>query len=166
MNPKTLYFVAGEASGDAHGAALMRALHEAQPDLRFRGRGGPRMNTIAGAELIDWIDEAGVVGLWEVIKHYRYFRRSFAPLLEKLPPQTRAVILIDYPGFNLRLARALKRRSPGAKNYLLHQPAGLGLEQRPNPAMARSLDLMLCIFPFEADLQTDRDCALSLSVIR
>ncbi len=149
----TLYFVAGEASGDAHGAALMRALHVAQPDLRFRGRGGPRMNSIAGAEFIDWIDEAGVVGLWEVIKHYGYFRAQFrAALAEIAAAKPDAVILIDYPGFNLRLARALKRRSPAQKIIYYISPQVWAWNSGRIRAMARSLDLMLCIFPFEADL--------------
>ena len=149
----TLYFVAGEASGDAHGAALMRALHTAQPDLRFRGRGGPRMNSIAGLEFLDWIDEAGVVGLWEVVKHYGYFRAQFrAALGEIAAAKPDAVILIDYPGFNLRLARALKRRSPAQKIIYYISPQVWAWNSGRIRAMARSLDLMLCIFPFEADL--------------
>ena len=73
----TIYFVAGEASGDNHGAALMRALHQLDPNLRFVGRGGPRMAAMAGRNFRNWTDEAGVVGLWEVVKHYGYFRRQF-----------------------------------------------------------------------------------------
>ena len=57
-----------------------------EPDLRFRGRGGPRMNSIAGLEFLDWIDEAGVVGLWEVVKHYGYFRAQFRAALKKRDP--------------------------------------------------------------------------------
>ena len=90
------------------------------------------MKAIAGPEFNDWSDEAGVVGLWEVVKHYRYFRREFQKTLDEIAAaKPDAVVLIDYPGFNLRLARAapaLVRR----KNHLLHQPAGLGLESRPH----------------------------------
>ena len=105
----TFYFVAGEASGDNHGAALMRALRKLQPDARFLGRGGPQMKALAeGEKFTDWIDEAAVVGLWEVVKHYPYFRRQFARTLDEIAAaKPDAVILIDYPGCNLRLARAL-----------------------------------------------------------
>jgi lipid-A-disaccharide synthase len=156
VNSKTLYFIAGEASGDAHGAALMRALHVAHSDLRFCGRGGPRMNSVAGSEFIDWIDEAGVVGLWEVIKHYGYFRAQFrAALAEIAAAKPDAVILIDYPGFNLRLARTLKRRSPAQKIIYYISPQVWAWNRGRIRAMARSLDLMLCIFPFEADLYNE-----------
>ena len=138
----TLYFIAGEASGDEHGAALMRALLEAQPNAQFCGRGGPQMKSIAGSGFDDWIDEAGVVGLWEVIRHYGYFRAQFRAALKEIAlAQPAAVVLIDYPGFNLRLAHALTKAIARAKNYLLHQPADLGLEPRPhsrNGANARS----------------------------
>ena len=149
----TLYFVAGEASGDAHGAALMHALREARADLSFRGRGGPQMKSIAGPEFTDWIDDAGVVGLWEVIKHYGYFRRQFRMALNEIADaQPTAVILIDYPGFNLRLARALRKRSPAQKIIYYISPQVWAWNRRRIRAMARTLDLMLCIFPFEAEL--------------
>ena len=102
-----LYFVAGEASGDNHGAALISALRQLQPMVEICGRGGPRMKALAGKNFLDWSEEAGVVGLWEVLKHYPWFRREFARTtaeIRELKPD--AVILIDYPGFNLRLARA------------------------------------------------------------
>ena len=71
-----LYFVAGEASGDNHGAALISALRKLQPELEVVGRGGPRMKALAEANFRDWSEEAGVVGLWEVVKRYPYFRRE------------------------------------------------------------------------------------------
>ena len=70
-----LYFVAGEASGDNHGAALMESLRALQPNVEFCGRGGPQMKTLAEGDFVNWIDEAGVVGLWEVIKRYPNFGR-------------------------------------------------------------------------------------------
>ena len=129
----TLYFVAGEASGDEHGAALMRALGEAQPDLQFRGRGGPQMKAIAFEGFQDWIEAAGVVGLWEVVKQYGYFRAQFRDALKEIESaRPDAVVLIDYPGFNLRLARALAKAIAHTENYLLHQPASVGVESRPH----------------------------------
>lgn len=150
---KTIYFVAGEASADNHGAALMRALRNADADLRFVGRGGPQMKAVAGAEFQNWIDQSGVLGLWEVVKHYRYFRKQFYEALREIEaskPDT--VVLIDYPGFNLRLARALRRKSSEQKIIYYISPQVWAWNRGRIKKMARCLDLMLCIFPFEADL--------------
>jgi lipid-A-disaccharide synthase len=149
----TLYFVAGEASGDNHGAELMRSLRQLDVDLHFIGRGGPRMKMIAGGPFHDWIGTAAVLGLWEVIRKYGYFREKFRETLseiEKSKPD--AVVLIDYPGFNLRLARALRSRMAARKIIYYISPQVWAWNRGRIKKMARFLDLMLCIFPFEADL--------------
>ena len=150
---KRIYFVAGEASGDTHGAALMAALRNLQPDLTFIGRGGPRMKAVARAEFTDWSEKSAVLGLWEVLKQYGYFRRQFAATLQQIrEQQPDAVILIDYPGFNLRLARALRAQMPTLLIIYYISPQVWAWNRRRIPQMARYLDLMLCIFPFEAEL--------------
>ena len=153
MNPQTIYFVAGEVSGDNHGAALLRSLREIRSELHFVGRGGPQMKEIAGEDFHDWIDEAAVLGLWEVLKNYGYFRRTFRETLrdiERYKPD--AVVLIDYPGFNLRLARALKGKRLGPKVIYYISPQVWAWNRGRIKQMAKWLDLMLCIFPFEAEL--------------
>lgn len=149
----TIYFLAGEASGDMHGASLMRAIRESRGDVRFVGRGGPKMAEVSAGALRNWIHEAAVVGLWEVVRRYGFFRRQFAAVLREID-QARpdAVVLIDYPGFNLRLARALRKRGTNAKIICYISPQVWAWNRRRIPQMARSLDLMLCIFPFEAEL--------------
>jgi lipid-A-disaccharide synthase len=150
--PLSIYFVAGEASGDNHGAALMEALRRLQPGLQLLGRGGPRMKAVAGDRFLDWSDEAGVVGLWEVVKHYGYFRREFRRTLREIAQaKPQAVVLIDYPGFNLRLARALREGSLRGKIIYYISPQVWAWNRGRIPQMARWLDLMLCIFPFEAE---------------
>src|SRR5438105_1435187 len=149
----TIYFVAGEASGDNHGAELMRSLRQVDVDLYFIGRGGPQMKTIAGGQFHDWMGNAAVLGLWEVIRNYGYFREKFRETLseiEKTKPD--AIVLIDYPGFNLRLARALRSRVPAHKIIYFISPQVWAWNRGRIKRMARFLDLMLCIFPFEADL--------------
>ena len=112
MKSKTIYFVAGEASADNHGAALMRLLRELDVYLDFVGRGGPQMRAIAGGQFKNWIDDAAVLGLWEVIRKYGYFRVQFHETLNEIEEsKPDAVVLIDYPGFNLRLAHAVRKRS-------------------------------------------------------
>jgi len=149
----TIYFVAGEASGDEHGAALLRALREIAPDLVFAGRGGPKMQAVAGEAFINWSDAAAVVGLWEVVKRYGYFQEQFQNTLNEIATiNPDAVVLIDYPGFNLRLARALRKKSPALKIIYYISPQVWAWNRGRIGQMARFLDLMLCIFPFEAEL--------------
>src|ERR1041385_638168 len=116
MKSMTIYFVAGEVSADNHGAALMRSLRLLDPQLKLIGRGGPQMQQVAGAPFKNWIDEAGVLGLWEVLRKYGYFREQFRQTLNEVQEsRPDAVVLIDYPGFNLRLARSLRRESQALK---------------------------------------------------
>lgn len=148
-----LAIVAGEASGDTHGSALMRSLQGEDPGIRFTGKGGPKMAAVAaesGGTLDNWIAEAGVLGLWDVLRHYGYFKRKFEALLEELaanPPE--AVILVDYPGFNVRLAKAIRKRKIPTRVIYYISPQVWAWNRRRIPEMARALDLMICIFPFE-----------------
>jgi lipid-A-disaccharide synthase len=148
-----LAIIAGEASGDTHGSALMRSLRGQDPGIRFTGKGGPKMADIAtesGGKLDNWIAEAGVLGLWDVLRHYGYFKRKFKAVLDELavnPPE--AVILVDYPGFNVRLAKAIRKRKIPTRVIYYISPQVWAWNRRRIPEMARALDLMICIFPFE-----------------
>jgi len=149
----TLWFVAGETSGDARAAEVMKSLRALNPELRFLGAGGPRMEVFAEQPFDNWTAEAGVLGLWEVLKHYGYFRKKFETMLahiDRLRPE--AVVLVDYPGFNLRLAKALRARRYGGRIIQFISPQVWAWNRRRIPVMARSLDLMLCVFPFEQPL--------------
>lgn len=155
-----LYLIAGEASGDARGAEVMQSLtalaREHGGSVEFYGAGGPRMRALAPA-VQDWSGEA-VVGLWDVLKKYRYFKRQFDAMLAEIDAlRPDAVVFIDYPGFNLRMAKALRRRRDRARGEiprLLYyiSPQVWAWNRRRIPQMARTLDLMLCIFPFEQAL--------------
>jgi len=148
---KTIYFVAGEVSADNHGAALMHCLRELDRELKFIGRGGPQMQQRAGKQFKNWIGDAAVLGLWEVLRKYGYFREQFRETLKEIQEsKPDAVVLIDYPGFNLRLARALQ--SPQQKIIYYISPQVWAWNPGRVKRMARSVDLVLCIFPFEADL--------------
>ena len=149
----TIYFVAGEVSADNHGAALMRSLRALDPELKFVGRGGPQMQQVGGARVKNWIGEAAVLGLWEVLRKYGYFRQQFSQTLNEIrESKPDAVVLIDYPGFNLRLARALRRQSQLHKTIYYISPQVWAWNRGRIREMARFIDLVLCIFPFETDL--------------
>jgi lipid-A-disaccharide synthase len=152
MAGATVYFVAGERSGDNHGAALLKALRTRAPEMRFVGRGGPKMRALADENFRDWTDDTAVVGLWEVIKRYPFFRKQFHDTISEIEAaRPSAVILIDYPGFNLRLARALHLKFPELKIVYYISPQVWAWNQRRVSQMAQSIDLMLCIFPFEPE---------------
>ncbi len=131
----------------------MESLRARWPQIEFVGRGGPRMKAIAGGNFLDWSEQSAVLGLWEVLKHYGYFRAQFRTALQEVRREKPdAVVLIDYPGFNLRLARALCQHSLGGKIIYYISPQVWAWNRRRIPQMAKWLDLMLCIFPFEAEL--------------
>lgn len=145
-----VFIIAGELSGDTHGAGLIRALRDLRPQSRFRGLGGPQMREVGGAEIDDWVQTAGVVGLWEVLKMYGWFKQRFeqtvSDILATLPA---AVILVDYPGFNLRAAKALRQRGYRGKIIYYISPQVWAWKKGRVKLMARLLDLVICIFPFE-----------------
>jgi lipid-A-disaccharide synthase len=153
MKTRSIYFVAGEVSADNHGAALMRSLRELDGKLQFVGRGGPQMQEIAGEQFKNWIGDAAVLGLWEVLRKYGYFRGQFHETLREIREnKPDAVVLIDYPGFNLRLARALRKQAPRQKIIYYISPQVWAWNRGRIKKMGHFVDLVLCIFPFEVDL--------------
>jgi len=148
-----IYVVAGELSGDAHGAGLLRALATLRPDLSITGVGGPEMAAASGGGVRDWVEDAAVVGLWEVVKHFRWFRQRFHEMLAEVTAlRPDVLVLIDYPGFNLRFAHAVRRACPQTRQVYYISPQVWAWNKRRIPQMARLLDEMLCLFPFEQAL--------------
>lgn len=147
-----LHILAGEISGDTHASGLIRELTALQPGIRFTGLGGPRMREAAGQGIEDWVEKAGVVGLWEVLKMYSYFKGKMTASVEQiLREQPDAVVLVDYPGFNLRLAKALRAGGYTGKLIYYISPQVWAWKKGRVKIMAKVLDLMICIFPFEKD---------------
>jgi lipid-A-disaccharide synthase len=147
---KRVYVVAGELSGDAHGAGLLRALKEMAPGVEIRGTGGPEMADVVGKGVQDWVEDAAVMGVWEVLKRYGWFKRRFAEMLAALKQfEPDVLLLIDYPGFNLRLAEAVRRECPAIRIVYYISPKVWAWNKRRIPVMARVLDEVLCLFPFE-----------------
>ncbi len=147
---KRIMVLAGEPSGDRHAAALVEGLRAVRPGVEFFGMGGERMAR-AGVRLEADIEGMAVVGLVEVIRRYGFFRRRFRQLLD-LAARERpdAVILVDYPGFNLRFARALKKRCAVPVIYYI-APQLWAWGRGRGRMMARLVDLLVVILPFEAD---------------
>lgn len=114
-----VFLVSGERSGDRHGAGVMEEMRARRPDVAFHGLGGAEMHALSPA-ISDWVEEAGVVGLVEVLKKYGWFRRKFDETLKQIAAlEPEAVVLIDYPGFNLRLAKALRKAGYGERLFTI-----------------------------------------------
>jgi lipid-A-disaccharide synthase len=156
-----LLIIAGEHSGDEHAARVVRELRAKHPALRICALGGPEL-AAAGAQLLHDMTATSVVGFVEVLKHYPFFKALFGATLKWIAKhQPRAVCLVDYPGFNLRLAAELHRRKlsvkGGGKIQALYyiSPQIWAWKPRRRFSMARDLDAMAVIFPFEPDCYAD-----------
>ncbi len=151
-----VYVVAGELSGDAHGAGLLRSLRHLHPGLEIAGAGGPEMQAVGGPRVRDWVEDAAVVGLWEVLKRYKWFKSRFDEMLAEFREmRPEVLLLIDYPGFNLRFAEAVKTEFPETRIVYYISPQVWAWNKGRIPKMVRLLDEMLCLFPFEKPIFED-----------
>src|SRR6185369_12201049 len=146
--------VAGEPSGDAHAAALVKALQQ-QAEIDFFGATGPLMRD-AGVETVVNSDELAIMGIVEVGRVFPKFLKAFRALkaaaIERSPD---AVVLVDWPEFNLRLASALHRR--GLKVIYYISPQLWAWRPRRVNKIKRDVDLLLSILPFEVDWYKDHN---------
>ncbi|MDB6169770.1 MAG: lipid-A-disaccharide synthase [Verrucomicrobia bacterium] len=156
-----LLIVAGEHSGDEHAARLVRELRAKNPGCTIAALGGPEL-AAAGAQLLHNLTSSSVVGLFEVLRNYPFFRRLFCETLRWIAEHSpRAVCFVDYPGFNLRLAAALRGRGlsvkggGGVKLLYYISPQIWAWKPQRRFSMARDLDAMAVIFPFEAACYAD-----------
>lgn len=149
-SPATLriMIVAGEASGDLYGAALMRELRRLhQGEISFRGIGGDAM-LAAGQEQLCHVDQTALIGFWEVFKHLRFFVRLMRRMTRELEVwQPHLLLTIDYPGFNLRLAARAHKRHIRTSHYI--SPQVWVWHRSRIYSIARTIDQLITIFPFE-----------------
>ncbi len=148
--PLHVMVVAGEASGDQHAAAMVRALEDLSPGNRYTGMGCNALRE-AGVELVVDARRLAVVGLWEVIAQYREIRRALNVLKERLhsdPPDL--LVLVDYVEFNLRLARAAKAQ--GIRVLFYVSPQIWAWRPHRVKRIGRVIDAMAVLFPFEVEV--------------
>ena len=153
--------VAGEHSGDEHAAVLIQNLLREHPEFKIAAVGGKHLQA-SGAQLLYDLTDLSVVGFYEVLRHYQYFKRLFYLVAEWVEEhRPRVVLFVDYPGFNLRLARELFNRGvgerAGGKTALLYyiSPQVWAWKAKRRFEMARLLDSLAVIFPFEVDTFAD-----------
>ncbi len=147
MGPRTVLFLTGEPSGDAAAARLAAALRKRQPDLRIRAVGGRRL-AAAGAEIVQDIAALSAMGFAEVLQQIprlAALEGRLARLFDAEPPDV--VVPVDYPGFNLRIARKARDRGIPVAYYIGPQIWAWGAGRLPR--IARAVDVMLVVFGFE-----------------
>ncbi len=139
--------IAGEASGDLHGAALVKALREAEPEIELFGVGGERMKA-EGFETLFHINQMAFLGFGEVVKHIPYILKVQKKLLQEAVSRgIEAVVLIDYPGFNLNIAKKFKKLGIRVVYYIAPQIWAWG--QKRVKKLKERTDMVLAVFPFE-----------------
>jgi len=147
---KRLVIVAGEASGDARAAELVAEIKKRDSTISFSGLGGQKMAE-QGVEIYFDLANIAVVGFVEVLKHLKTIKKAFDLILKKIDEQKPdAVILVDYPGFNLRLAKALKTRNIKVIYYV--SPQVWAWNEKRIELIKHVVDKMLVFFEFEKTL--------------
>ncbi|MBI9020359.1 MAG: lipid-A-disaccharide synthase [Verrucomicrobia bacterium] len=152
---KSLLVIAGEDSGDMHAADVIRALKQTRSDLSFWGIGGEKLRA-EGVETLHDVHEMDVMGFVEVLGKYSFFKGVFDEVLAEVDRRKPdAALLVDYPGFNLRLAKELKKRGVKVLYYVC--PQVWAWNRGRIPKMAKIIDRLMVIFPFEVEVFKDVD---------
>jgi lipid-A-disaccharide synthase len=142
-----LYLIAGEDSGDLHGSNLLKALRAQQPDLAIRGVGGDKLQS-EGMELVAHVQDINFMGFWEVLRNLRTIRRLFDTVKKDIQSwQPDAVVLIDYPGFNIRMLPFL--RDLGLQIFYYISPQVWAWKKGRVKTLRQYVDRMMVILPFE-----------------
>lgn len=149
IGTKKIYIVAGEQSGDLHGSKLMREIKKQNSDVKFKFFGGDLMIK-EGGESRKHIRDLAFMGLWEVLKNINTVKENMSLCKEDLRKwQPDAVILIDYPGFNMRIAKYA--HEIGLKVYYYVSPQVWVWKKNRIPKIKKYVDKMFVILPFELD---------------
>ncbi|HJU46022.1 MAG TPA: lipid-A-disaccharide synthase [Chitinophagaceae bacterium] len=148
------YVIAGEASGDLHGSNLIKEMKKLDAGAQFRGWGGDKMEA-AGVTLIKHYRDLAFMGFVEVVMNLRTIFRNLAFCKQDiLSYQPDAIILIDYPGFNLRIAEWAKQQ--GIRTVFYISPQVWAWKENRVNKMKQTIDKMLVILPFEKDYYRDK----------
>ena len=159
MNKKVL-IIAGEPSGDLHGAGLIRELKRINPDIEYSGVGGNKLKQ-EGMNLLFGIEKLSFMGFYEVLKNLKVIRELKKKLLDFIDrDKPDLVILIDYPGFNLRFAKQVKKRKIPILYYISPQVWAWGGKRI--ETIKRLVDRMVVFFPFEEKLYKDAGVEVDL----
>ena len=158
LNSNYILIVAGEVSGDIQGGKLVKAIKELSPDMKIAGIGGENMRA-SGMELLRNVSEMSFLGFTEIIKHLPFIRKVMNELIKWIEiERPKIVVLIDYPGFNLKLAEKAKKLGCKIIYYISPQIWAWGKGRIKK--IARLVDQMIVVFPFEEELYQNAGVAV------
>ena len=161
MNKEKIFIISGEDSGDLHGAKLIASIKQINPKAEFFGIGGNRMQR-EGLQLSEHIKNLNVIGIFEVIKHYSRIKKIFNNTIneiKKINPDK--VILIDYPGFNLRLAKKLITLNMNITYFIL--PQVWAWKESRIKTLQRCCKKLISIIPFEQKWFSEKNISVHYS---
>jgi len=149
------YLIAGEASGDLHASNLMKALKNHDSSAEFRFWGGDKMKTVGG-ELVQHFKDISYMGFWEVFTHLFEIKKKLKQCKQDvISYNPDALILVDYPGFNLRMAKWASRK--GIKVFYYISPQVWAWKRSRVHQIKKTVDRMFVILPFEKDFYREYD---------
>lgn len=149
MSNNPILIISGEQSGETYGAMIAHELRQINPTLSFYGTGGEKMKE-AGVDLLHHISQMAVVGISEVLRKYRTLRGIFNDVVESITERSpQLAILVDYPGFNLKLAAALKQR--GIPVVWFMAPQVWAWKESRVKQMRQTIDTLIVGFQFEVE---------------
>jgi|TARA_B100001996_G_scaffold379826_1_gene366184 lipid-A-disaccharide synthase len=158
-NSLKVFIVAGEESGDLHASKLIQNIKKYNQQIEFYGHGGDKMKQ-EGVQIIEHINKLAIVGFFEVIKHLPYMMSVMGKTISWIKENKPArVILVDYPGFNLRLARELKKLGVPVTYFIL--PQVWAWKEKRVSILRHSVDQCLSIIPFEQEWFEERNVQTS-----
>lgn len=147
---KRVFFIAGEKSGDVHAAEVIRRLKELWPDVEIAFWGGSAMAEAVGAQPLVHIRELATIGFWEVVRKLPHFVRLWHRVQRDIASfRPELLVLVDFPGFNMRVAKWAKRRGYSVHYYIA--PKAWAWNRRRVYTMAECIDRLYVILPFEED---------------
>ncbi len=158
MNREKIFIISGEDSGDLHGAKLMASIKQVNPKAEFFGIGGNRMQG-EGLQLTEHIKNLNVIGIFEVIKHYSRIKKIFHNTINEIKKiNPNKVILIDYPGFNLRLAKKLSDLNFDITYFIL--PQVWAWKESRAKILDQCCKKLISIIPFEQSWFSQKNIAV------
>ncbi|MEY3927866.1 MAG: hypothetical protein RJA97_873, partial [Bacteroidota bacterium] len=158
MVVKRIFILAGEASGDVLGAELVRSLRRIQPQLHIDAWGGTELSRALNKPVLRNLDQLAFMGFWDVLRNAGAVRSNFAAARSVLSDPWDLVVLIDYPGFNLRMAKWMATRPWRSQRRVVQlvAPSVWAWKEGRVQILKEAYDAVIPLLPFEPEFLTQR----------
>ena len=148
MSSKRIFIIAGENSGDLHGSNLVKAIRKMDSSIEFKGLGGPQLASAGVTLMMNIVEDFAIIGFWEIVKNISKFKKLFKSVVDELKNGNYSgIILIDYPEFNLKVAREAKKLGIPIIYYV--SPQIWAWRRGRRKEISNIVSKMLVVLPFE-----------------